>query len=114
MNGWCEHRVVDSFVVGIQRPGGEVPLDSMDVLQTSVRHQSNSQDYRELPTAMGRMGQKSWLLLKDVFSMKHHNSEGFGPPAPDLVSPQGGLPCAGCGAAVALSGHFTHVHQSLK
>ena len=46
--------------------------------------------------------------------MKHHNSEGFGPPAPDLVSPQGGLPCTGCSAAVALSGHFTHVHQSLK
>ena len=46
--------------------------------------------------------------------MKHHNSEGFGPPAPDLVSPQGGLPCTGCSAAVALSGHFTHVRQSLK
>ena len=52
--------------------------------------------------------------FKDVFSMKHHNSEGFGPLAPDLVFPKSGLPCTGCSTAVALSGHFTHVHQSLK
>ena len=52
--------------------------------------------------------------FKDVFSMKHHNSEGFGPPAPDLVSPQSRLPGTRCSAAVAWSGLFTHVHQSLK
>ena len=114
MNGWCEHRVVDSFVVGIQRPGGEVPLDSMDALQTSgvispiVGTIENSQ-----PQWAG-WARNHGFSFKDVFSMKHHNSEGFGPPAPDLVSPQGGLPCTGCSDAVALSGHFTHVHQSLK
>ena len=52
--------------------------------------------------------------FKDVFSMKHHNHEGFGPPAPDLVSPQSRLPGTRCSAAVAWSGLFTHVHQSLK
>ena len=113
MNGWCEHRVVDFFVVGIQRPGGEVPLDSMDALQTSVRHQSNSRDYRELPTAMGRMARNHGFSFKDVFSMKHHNFEGFGPPAPDLVFPKSRLPGARCTAA-AWSGFFMHVHQSLK
>ena len=101
MNGWCEHRVVDSFVVGIQRPGGEVPLDSMDELQTSVRHQSNSRDYRELPTAGAGWARNHGFSFKDVFSMKHRNSEGFGPHAPDLVSPQSGLPCTGWSAAVA-------------
>ena len=102
MNGWCEHRVVDSFVVGIQRPGGEVPLDSMDALQTSVRHQSNSRDYRELPTAMGRMGQKSWLPLNHLFSMKHR-----GPEVDLASSPRSGVSfgvepvswVAGCGTA---------------
>ena len=52
--------------------------------------------------------------FKDVFSMKHHNPKEFGPPAPDLVSPLIRLPGAGCTAAVAWSGLFTHVHQSLK
>ena len=52
--------------------------------------------------------------FKDVFSMKHHNPEGFGPPSPDLVSPQSRHPGTRCSAAVAWSGLFTHVHQSLK
>ena len=75
--GCCELRVLESFVVGIRWPSGEVPLDSMDALQTSVRHQSNSRDCRELPSAMGRMGQKSWLLPQGCLQHEASQSRDF-------------------------------------
>ena len=52
--------------------------------------------------------------FKDVFSMRHHISEGLGPPAPDLVSPQSRLPGTRCIAVVEWSDLFGHVHQRLK